>query len=173
MAEKKRPLDQGGAPLRGRQIDLEAARDRAEEQEELARFYDEGRRYIEPLLARGRRQEADEGFWARLDRGDYRDTWAEASKPPGPPPDPPPQKPGGMKRASSADLWRYDHRGFLSRLIRRDGTRLNFGYPPHVGKNRTNPYYGYSPPRMGRPPKPDKLTAAQKQKAYRARKRRA
>jgi hypothetical protein len=90
-------------------------------------------------------------YWARFDRRDYSgDRWASISKPPGPPPDPVPAEPLKIRWSSAADRWRYKHRGL-------------FGHWLPYGCEKRQP--------SGRPKKPNKLTNAEKQKAYRDRKR--
>jgi hypothetical protein len=82
--------------------------------------------------------------------------------------------------------WRYRHRGALSALRMADGTKISFGYAPSLTRDcvyrivmppespfafETITYLGYLPGKAGRPPKPNKLSNADKQRAYRQRKK--
>jgi len=183
---KRRTVKRRRIPLGGRLIDHHGVQRSEKEQFELKRFFAEKHWYVEQLVAYGltveRANRVDGYFgepdWVQIERHDDlarppSDTWAQVrkSRKPGPPPDLPPEV---LKRilVRPADRWRYKHRGFLSALDRPDGRRLSFGHPPRAGQSRANPYYGYLP-QLGRPPKPDKLTNAEKQRTYRARKRRS
>jgi hypothetical protein len=95
-----------------------------------------------------------------------RRNWAGISDPVGPPPDPPPNYGARVHLIGNhAQWWRYKHRGVLSAVE----PGRHFG-PSPPGTPPENPYYGYAP-RMGRPRNPNKLSAAEKQRAYRQRRK--
>jgi hypothetical protein len=109
--------------------------------------------------------EEEDRFWYQFT--DHSDgSWAGISDPVGPPPDPPPNY--GARTHVPGDRtqwWRYKHRGVLSAVE----PGRHFG-PSPPGTPPENPYYGYAP-KMGRPRNPNKLSAAEKQRAYRQRRK--
>jgi hypothetical protein len=113
--------------------------------------------------------------WTDKDAFDYlsdnNDTrWAKISKPSGPPADPVEQK-SKWRPPTHYERWAYKHRGLLTALRRPDGALLQFGPPPHPSQAVVEDgcYYGWERRSPGRPPNPNKLSNAEKQKAYRQR----
>jgi hypothetical protein len=119
----------------------------------------------------------EEDFWRDIDARDSerRNDWASATPySPGPPSDPPPPRyTGSLYVTGTPGQWsRYKNRSVLSKLKLNDGTELSFGYAPshrHACVFEQTVYIGYLPGKTGRPRKPDKLSRAEIQKAYRDR----